>query len=69
MSSATITISDFGSAAGNMVYLYGYGANEVQNALSTAVTTAGSTTITLADKSTVTFAGVSTLNSDSFKGG
>jgi Ca2+-binding RTX toxin-like protein len=65
---ASITISDFGSSAGNMVQLYGYGANEVAQTLSTAVVAGSNTTITLADKSTVTFNNVTNLKSGSFIG-
>ena len=69
MSAASITISDFGSATGNLVALYGYGANEVSNAVSTAKTSGSSTTITLADNSTVTFDNVTNINNVHIIGG
>ena len=50
-----VTISDFGSAAGNLVGLFGYGANEVKNALASATDTAGGSSIKLSDITTVTF--------------
>ncbi|NPD65224.1 calcium-binding protein [Lichenicola cladoniae] len=65
---ASITISDFGSSAGNMVQLYGYGANEVAKTLSTAVVSGSNTTVTLSDKSTITFNNVTNLKSGSFIG-
>lgn len=65
---ANITISDLGSSASNLVALYGYGANEVANALSTQTVQGGNSTITLGDKSTVTFLGVTDLKPTSFVG-
>lgn len=67
-SAATITIGDFGSSAGNMVQLYGYGSNEVVKALGTAVVSGTNTTITLSDKSTITFDNITNLKSISFTG-
>ena len=67
-SNASITISDFGKSTGNLVNLFGYGANEVAATLKSAVTHAGSTTVTLADSTQVTFINVSHLNSSMFTG-
>ena len=50
-----VTISDFGSAAGNLVGLFGYGANEVSKALASATNVAGGSVIKLSDDTTVTF--------------
>lgn len=59
------TISDFGSAAGNLVGLFGYGANEVQSALATASSTnTGGSVVKLSDNTTITF---STLSVDQLK--
>ncbi len=69
MSAANITISDFGSATGNLVALYGYGANEVSAAEATAKTSGSNTTITLADKSTVTFANITNISTVHIIGG
>ncbi|MDG6094356.1 calcium-binding protein [Acetobacter sp. AN02] len=60
------TITDFNAASGNVVFLYGYGANEVQNALGTAQATGGSTTIQLSDNSRITFQNVTSLNQSDF---
>ena len=49
-------ITDFGSAAGDMVGLFGYGANAVQTALAGATSTAaGGSIIALSDNTTITF--------------
>ncbi len=54
------TISDFGSAAGNLVGLFGYGANEVQSALASASSTnTGGSIIKLSDNTTITFSNLS----------
>ena len=67
-SGAAVSITDFGSAAGNLVVLKGYGANEVSTALATQTHSNGSTTITLADSTKITFVGVNTLSSSNFSG-
>ena len=60
-----VAITDFGSAAGNMVGLFGYGANAVQSALATATnTSSGGSVITLSDNTTITF---NNLNVDQLK--
>jgi len=49
-------ITDFGSSAGNMVGLFGYGADAVQAALAGATDTAqGGSVISLSDNTTITF--------------
>lgn len=65
---ANITITDLGSSANNLVALYGYGTNEVANALATVTVAGGNSTMTLGDQSTVTFLGVTDLKSYSFTG-
>ena len=55
-----VTITDFGSSAGNLVQLFGYGANAVQTALASATgTNTGGSKITLSDNTTVTFSDLS----------
>lgn len=54
----TFTITDFGSSAGNLVGLFGYGASAVTDALATAKNTAAGAVITLSDKTTITFTNV-----------
>ena len=70
-SGANITISDFGSAAGNLVGLFGYGANQVATALGTATNVSTGVQLTLGDGSKLTFTGLTTttLNHSSFFGG
>ncbi len=53
------TITDFGSAAGNLVGLFGFGANEVATALATAKDVAGGSVIQLSDNTTLTFTNLS----------
>jgi len=62
-------ITDFGSAAGNLVALYQYGLqnnNGLQNVLSAATVTGGNSTIELADHSKITFVGVQDLKASDF---
>ncbi|AQS91783.1 beta strand repeat-containing protein [Gluconobacter albidus] len=63
------TITDFGSAAGNLMALYQYGLqnnNGLANVLSSATVAGGNTTIALSDSSKITFVGVSDLNASNF---
>ncbi len=69
LGSASITISDFDAAHGNVVGLFGYGANEVATTLESAKTVNGSASITLMDGSKVTFLGVANLDVRQFVGG
>ena len=57
MAGGSATITDFGSAAGNMVGLFGYGANAVQTALAsaTATTDGSGSNVVLSDNTTITF--------------
>ena len=49
-------IADFGSSAGNLVGLFGYGANEARTVLAAAVDNAsGGSSITLSDNTVITF--------------
>lgn len=65
---STITITDFGTSAGNRVALLGYGGQALQTALAGQTHANGSTTLTLADSTKVVFANVDTLNATSFLG-
>ncbi|MBS1051806.1 calcium-binding protein [Gluconobacter japonicus] len=63
------TITDFGSAAGNLVALYRYGLQNndgLQNVLSAATVAGGNTTIALNDGSKITFVGVTDLKASDF---
>ncbi|GBR43842.1 beta strand repeat-containing protein [Gluconobacter roseus] len=63
------TITDFGSAAGNLMALYQYGLqnnNGLANVLASATVAGGNTTIELSDNSKITFVGVSDLNASNF---
>jgi len=63
------TITDFGSAAGNLMALYQYGLqnnNGLSNVLSNATVAGGNTTIELSDNSKITFVGVTDLNASNF---
>jgi len=63
------TISDFGSAAGNLMALYQYGLQNnggLENVLSNATVAGGNTTIALSDGSKITFLGVTDLKASSF---
>jgi Ca2+-binding RTX toxin-like protein len=52
----TAYITDFGSAAGNMVGLFGYGATAAQTAIAGSIdNTTGGSVISLADNTTITF--------------
>lgn len=53
------TITDFGSAAGNLVGLFGFGANEVATALATAKDVSGGSVIQLSDNTTLSFTNLS----------
>lgn len=61
------TITDFGSAAGNIVGLLNYTQSDLTNALSTATTSGNNTTIKLSDNTTITFDNVTSLNSNDFQ--
>lgn len=66
---ADYTITDFGSAAGNLVALYGYGLQNndgLSTVLSNATVAGGNTTIELSDNSKITFIGVSDLSTSNF---
>jgi len=60
-----ITITDFGSAAGNMFFMYNYKPADadqaVKNLLATATVAGGNTTLQLDNNMKVTFLGVSDL--------
>ncbi|CAI9119466.1 beta strand repeat-containing protein [Brytella acorum] len=63
------TITDFGSAAGNIMALYGYGlqnSSGLHNVLDAATVAGGNTTIQLADNSKITFVGVTDLSASNF---
>ncbi|MDF3626215.1 beta strand repeat-containing protein [Brytella acorum] len=63
------TITDFGSAAGNIMALYGYGLQNndgLQSVLDSATVAGGNTTIQLADNSKITFVGVTDLTASNF---
>ncbi len=63
------TISDFGSAAGNLMALYQYGLQNnggLENVLSNATVAGGNTTIALSDGSNITFVGVTDLKASNF---
>lgn len=63
------TIENFGSAAGNVMALYGYGlqnSSGLQNVLDNATVSGGNTTIALNDGSKITFVGVTDLNPSNF---
>ena len=73
-SNTHVTINDFGSAAGNVITLFGYGASGVNYALShqaqtpTSATQTAGTMIALSDNSTIFLKGVnSSLTSSSFR--
>nr|WP_220790407.1 calcium-binding protein [Gluconacetobacter takamatsuzukensis] len=62
-------ITDFGSAAGNMVALYQYGyqnGNGLQGVLSAATVSGGNSTIQLNDSTRITFVGVTDLKASDF---
>lgn len=63
---ASYEITDFGSAAGNFVFLYQYTEAELTTALANQVNSNGSTTITLSDGSTIKFDNVASLTSSQF---
>lgn len=64
---ANYTITDFGSAAGNLVALQGgFTANDVSKALANETVSGGNTTITLSDNSTITFQNFTNLQSSDF---
>lgn len=64
-----ITITDFGSAAGNMFFMYNYKPADadqaVKNLLNTATVSGGNTTLQLDDNMKVTFLGVTDLKASS----
>ncbi|AQS88540.1 hypothetical protein AA101099_0334 [Neoasaia chiangmaiensis NBRC 101099] len=63
------TITDFGSAAGNITALYNYGLqnnNGLQSVLNNATVAGGNTTIQLSDNSKITFVGVTDLKASDF---
>lgn len=63
------TITDFGSAAGNLMALYQYGLqnnNGLASVLANATVSGGNTTIELSDNSKITFVGVTDLNASDF---
>ncbi|AFW00579.1 hypothetical protein B932_0991 [Gluconobacter oxydans H24] len=63
------TVTDFGSAAGNLVALYQYGLqnnNGLQDVLNAATVAGGNTTIALNDGSKITFVGVTDLKASDF---
>jgi Ca2+-binding RTX toxin-like protein len=66
--SATIVGFKQSGTVQDAVGLFGYGANEVTNALASASISGGNTTITLGDNSTVTFEGATSLNQNDFAG-
>ncbi|MFT9091267.1 MAG: calcium-binding protein [Gluconacetobacter sp.] len=62
-------ITDFGSAAGNMVALYQYGYqnnNQLQTILSAATIAGGNSTIQLTDNTRITFVGITDLKTSDF---
>ncbi|KXV34952.1 hypothetical protein AD940_04990 [Gluconobacter thailandicus] len=63
------TVTDFGSAAGNLMALYQYGLqnnNGLQDVLNAATVAGGNTTIALNDGSKITFVGVTDLKASDF---
>ncbi|MFT8611456.1 beta strand repeat-containing protein [Gluconobacter oxydans] len=63
------TITDFGSAAGNLMALYQYGLQNndgLASVLSNATVAGGNTTIELSDNSKITFVGITDLNASNF---
>ncbi len=65
-SGTNVTINDFGSAAGNTITLFGYGASGVSTAVQNQAQSGGNTTITLGDGSTIKLLGVTHINASSF---
>ena len=63
---AAYTITDFGSAAGNLVALYHYKESDLQGAVATQTHSGGNTTVTLSDNSQITFMGVDSVKSSDF---
>ncbi|NIE81777.1 calcium-binding protein [Asaia sp. As-1742] len=66
-----ITITDFGSAAGNMFFMYNYKPADadqaVKDLLATATVTGGNTTLQLDNNMKVTFLGVTDLKASNFQ--
>jgi len=62
----TDQIADYNAGQGDLVGLFGYGSNEVAQALASQSTSGGNTTITLSDNTTITFSGVSHLTAANF---
>ncbi len=65
-SGTSVTINDFGSAAGNTITLFGYGASGVSSAVQNQAQSGGNTTITLGDGSTIKLLGVTHVTGSNF---
>lgn len=60
------TITDFASAAGNIVALYHYKESDITNAVANQTHSGGNTTVTLSDNSQITFLGVNDVKGSDF---